>query len=127
VLLGYKGIALSTPAGNEAPHFESLMPYVEEALELLLSKDGLWLYNVNFPPRPAGIKLTRQSVRQYDGKVMEIKDPYGRQLYWLMVTPLEAAEAGTDRWAVENGFTSITPLRLDLTDEALLQQELRGK
>ncbi len=36
--------------------------------------------------------------------------------------PLEKAEDGTDRWAVENGFVSITPLRLDLTDEAELKK-----
>jgi 5'-nucleotidase len=38
--------------------------------------------------------------------------------------PLEAAEEGTDRWAVENGAVSITPLRLDLTNEAELKKAL---
>jgi 5'/3'-nucleotidase SurE len=40
------------------------------------------------------------------------------------VVPLEAPEEGTDRWAVEHGFTSITPLRLDLTDEKALAEVL---
>lgn len=31
---------------------------------------------------------------------------------------------GTDRWAVEHGWVSITPLRLDLTDEADLAHPL---
>jgi 5'-nucleotidase len=44
----------------------------------------------------------------------------GRKHYWFTVIPLEAAEEGTDRWAVENGYASITPLRLDLTNEAEL-------
>jgi 5'-nucleotidase len=35
---------------------------------------------------------------------------------------LEPAEEGTDRWAVENGFVSITPLRLDLTNEEELKK-----
>jgi 5'-nucleotidase len=37
---------------------------------------------------------------------------------------LEPAEEGTDRWAVENGYVSMTPLRLDLTDEAALAKVL---
>jgi 5'-nucleotidase len=46
----------------------------------------------------------------------------GRKHYWFTVMPLEPAEEGTDRWAVENGFASITPLRLDLTDEKMLKK-----
>ncbi len=76
--------------------------------------------NVNFPLSPRGTRWTRQSVRHYDGRVVPIKDPLGRQLYWFTVVPVEETEEGTDRWAVERELTSITPLRLDLTDvEAL--------
>ena len=123
VLLGYKGIALSTPVGKTEPDFEALRPHVSEVLTLLLQEAGLALYNINFPPQPEGIKWTRQSVRLYDGKVVPTNDPMGRKLYWITVEPLEAAEEGTDRWAVENNFTSITPLRLDLTDHMLLQTQ----
>ena len=51
---------------------------------------------------------------------MPTTDPLGRELYWFTVTPVEGSEEGTDRWAVEQGWTSLTPLRLDLTDEAQL-------
>lgn len=122
VLLGYKGIALSTPVGSTEPDFEALAPHVEEVLELLIKREGLALYNVNFPPQPQGCKWTRQSVRLYDGHVSTGKDPMGRPYYWLTVKPLEAAEEGTDRRAVEDGYTSITPLRLDLTDEGMLRE-----
>jgi 5'-nucleotidase len=46
----------------------------------------------------------------------------GRKHYWFTITPLEAAEMGTDRWAVENNYVSITPLRLDLTNEEELKK-----
>jgi 5'-nucleotidase len=36
--------------------------------------------------------------------------------------PIESADEGTDRWAIEQGYVSMTPLRLDLTDEALLEK-----
>jgi len=122
VLLGIKGIALSTPVGKTEPDFEALDKYVEEALTVLLKRPGLSLFNVNFPPKPEGMKWTRQSVRLYDGYIVPGMDPMGRKHYWFTVSPLEPAEEGTDRWAVENNFVSITPLRLDLTNNEELQE-----
>jgi 5'-nucleotidase len=132
VLFGMKGIAFSTPTGNQEPDFPSIEPYVEEALDLLLDNPNLCLINVNVPPKPRGLKWTRQSVRQYDGKVVPGTDPMGRKHYWFTVVPLEAAEEGTDRWAIDNGYVSITPLRLDLTNEdellkALHEQPIKSK
>jgi 5'-nucleotidase len=124
VLLGVKGIALSTPAGDIEPDFKGLEAYVEKALNLLLVNKDVNLINVNIPANPKGIKWTRQSVRQYDGRVMPGTDPRGRKHYWITVVPLEAAEEGTDRWAVEEGYISMTPLRLDLTDEKELTKAL---
>jgi len=122
VLLGMKGIAFSTPVGKTEPDFNVLEPYVEETLKMLLETPGLSLFNVNLPPQPKGIKWTRQSVRFYDGKVVPGIDPMGRKHYWFTISPLEPAEEGTDRWAVENSFVSITPLRLDLTNEEELKK-----
>lgn len=124
VLLGYRGIALSTPVHGEEPDFEALEPFVERTLKMLLQDLEPKLYNINFPPQPTGIMWTRQSVRHYDGKVIPGKDPMGRKIFWSTVVPLEPAEEGTDRWAVENGLVSITPLRLDLTDEKELREKL---
>lgn len=124
VLLGTKGVALSTPVGKSEPDFDHIDSYVEESLKLLLKDDELGLYNVNFPPEPKGIKWTRQSVRLYDGNVVPGEDPMGRKHFWITVSPLEPADEDTDRWAVENSFVSITPLRLDLTDEEELRNYL---
>jgi len=75
----------------------------------------------DFPARPPiGLCWTRQSVRHYDGEVIPGKDPMGRAHFWFLVKKLEEPEEGTDRWAVERGYISMTPLRLDLTDEAQL-------
>jgi 5'-nucleotidase len=76
--------------------------------------------NVNVPPAPVGIAWTRQSVRHYDGVVLPGHDPMGRPHYWVSVRAIEEVEEGTDRWAVQHGFTSVTPLRLDLTDHGAL-------
>ncbi len=120
VLLGIKGIALSTPVGKDEPKFDALEPYVEKVLALLLQDKHLGLFNVNFPQKPMGMMWTRQSVQFYDGKIVPGIDPMGRKHYWSTVIPLDPAEEGSDRWAVENNKVSITPLRLDLTNETLL-------
>lgn len=125
-LLGLRGIAFSTPTTDEEPDFPALKPWVEEALALLLKDKDLPLVNVNVPVKPQGLSWTRQAIQQYDGRVVPAKDPMGRQHYWYTVVPIEAAEEGTDRWAMARGLVSITPLRLDLTDETRLERE-RGE
>ncbi|MFO7533421.1 MAG: 5'/3'-nucleotidase SurE [Candidatus Limnocylindrales bacterium] len=125
LLLGIPGIALSTPSDQEGPDFEALAPHVEEVLQLLLSQHHLPLVNVNLPPRPRGIRWTRQAVERYHGEVVPGTDPQGRQHFWFTVRQIEGSLEGTDRWAVDEGYTSLTPLRLDLTDHEALA-ELRG-
>jgi 5'-nucleotidase len=122
-LLGLRGIALSTPVTEDEPDFARLEPWVGSVLELLFADTQLNLVNVNLPSgSPRGMVWTRQSVRQYDGRVVPAKDPMGRTHYWYTVVPVDATEEGTDRWALEQGFVSITPLRLDLTDEQQLER-----
>jgi 5'-nucleotidase len=124
-LLGSRGIAFSTYVSESRdPDFAGLEPYVAKVLDLLMPRKTLPLVNVNLPEKPKGIRWTRQSVRHYDGKVVPDKDPVGRSIFWFTVTPLEGAAKGTDRWALEHNWVSITPLRLDLTDEADLARAL---
>lgn len=122
-LLGIKGIAFSTSVSKSEPDFSKLKPYVERVLEQLLEDPELLLVNVNLPKSPQGICWTKQSVRSYDGKVIPGKDPMGREHFWFTVVPIEETEEGTDRWALHQGFVSLTPLRLDLTDKSLLSEE----
>ena len=123
-LLGLRGIAFSAPATDrEEPKFDLLKPWAATVLEKLLEVPELALVNVNFPGKaPRGTLWTRQSMRHYDGKVVPAKDPMGRLHYWYTVSPVEATEEGTDRWAIEQGYVSLTPLRLDLTDHDRLAE-----
>jgi len=122
-LLGIRGIALSSPVTDAEPDFSSMEPYVEKVLDTLLNQSAHPLINVNLPEKPEGIRWCRQSVRHYDGKIVPGEDPMGRKHFWFTVEPIEGTEKDTDRWAVEHGFVSITPLRLDLTDHAALEKE----
>jgi 5'-nucleotidase len=122
-LLGLRGIALSAPADREQPDFEMLKPWVGKVLEMLLEVPDLPLVNVNLPATaPRGTLWTCQSVRHYDGKVVPSKDPMGRTHYWFTIVPVEATEEGSDRWAIERGYVSMTPLTLDLTEHQALER-----
>lgn len=121
-LLGLRGIALSTPADEGTPDFAFLHDHVVDVLATALEHDDVDLLNINIPPRPQGIRWTSQSVRHYDGLVVEAEDPMERPVYWISVRPLEHVEEGSDHWAVQHQLTSITPLHLDLTAHDVLER-----
>ena len=124
-LFGLRCIALSTPStwpGGREPDFEALAPHVDRVLERLIPESSARLLNVNLPPAPRGMVWTSQAVRHYDGRVVPDEDPMGRQHFWFTVVPIEETEPGTDLWAMERSFVSITPLSVELTDTSALQR-----
>lgn len=123
VLFGVQAVAFSQVINGEEPNYEKQKPYIAEVLRMLTShKPQPRLVNVNLPKEPRGIRWTNQSVRSYAGKVVGGEDPLGRKHYWFSIVPLTAPEENSDRWAIDHDYVSLTPLRLDLTDEAWLAQ-----
>ena len=119
-LLGARGIAFSTPTSTDESKLDAIEPHLDRLLEILLPRDDLRLVNVNIPPNPKGIAWVRQAVEKYDGQVVPANDPYGRPIYWLTVHQLKEHEAGTDLWAFEREYITVTPLTLDVTATDLL-------
>jgi len=76
------------------------------------------LLNVNVPAGLShGVRLTRQGKRRYSDVVVEKVDPRGRKYYWLGAGGAGFVDQpGTDFHAIHNGFVSVTPLHLDLTN-----------
>jgi 5'-nucleotidase len=79
------------------------------------------LLNVNFPAVPPaevrGIRITRLGRRIYRDVLIERLDPKGRPYYWIGgEPPTGLPEPGTDLGALREGYVSITPLNLDMTD-----------
>lgn len=122
VLLGVQGIAFSQVINGEEPNYEKQKPYIAKIIQMLTGGDQPKLVNVNFPKEPTGIRWTHQSVRAYTGKMVESQDPMGRRHYWFSAVPLTEPDENSDRWAVDNSLVSLTPLRLDLTDEGWLEK-----
>lgn len=74
------------------------------------------LLNVNFPAgEPKGVRVTTLSDHRYEDEIIRRQDPDGRDYYWVAGTPRAAYEDGTDFGAVQDGFVSVTPVRLELT------------
>jgi len=126
---GVRAAAFSLALNGDDPDFVAVQSYVEAVIGLLLEFDQPFLVNVNLPQHPIGLCWTRQSVREYNGWVVPGVDPMGRQHYWFAAKPLTDPEENTDRWAVDNHLVSLTPLRINLTDEVWLQrmQEPEGR
>ncbi len=121
-LLGVPSIAVSLVARDNF-NFEAACEVTVKLIKII-EKYGLpedTLLNVNVPNLPIkeikGVKVTRQGKRIYKDAVIEKVDPRGKKYYWIggdMPGYLE--EEGTDFEAVNNGYVSITPLHLDLTN-----------
>ena len=81
------------------------------------------LLNINYPFRPfaeiRGVQLTRLGTRVYHDTLVRKVDPRGRDYYWIGgEDPVWRPDPGTDFHAVHEGFVSVTPMQLDLSDAA---------
>ncbi len=90
---------------------------------------GKRVLNVNLPNRPweqiQGVRLTRLGTRVYSDTLIEKVDPRGRAYYWIGgQDPVWLPQRGSDFSAVSDGYISVTPLALDLTDnQAVVEME----
>jgi 5'-nucleotidase len=120
VIFGIQAIAFSQVLNGHEPTYEKQKPFIAEVIHLLTTGYQPRLVNVNLPEKPVGMRWTHQSVRQYNGRVVEGEDPAGRKHYWFAATPLTNPDEDSDRWAIDNNLVSLTPLRMGLTDEEWL-------
>jgi 5'-nucleotidase len=84
------------------------------------------LLNINLPPLPGdqikGVRLTTLGRRIYSDSLMKMKDPWGREIFWIGGGSAQwSGREDSDFLAIREGYVSITPLHLDLTNYALLE------
>ena len=126
VIDGVKGIAVSldSPEGHKGPLDYSTAAIVGRRVAEQVIADGLpegVVVNVNVPylkeAELKGYMVTRHGLRVYRDVLDARLDPRGRPYYWIGgEAPTGVDEPGTDFGAVKNGYVSITPLQLDLTN-----------
>ncbi len=121
-MLGIPSIAFSM-ADFKNFKWKTAGEWARRITQKLINEHALDLYclNVNIPNIPLsqvkGVKATRQGKKTYSEKVEERKDPWGRSYYWIGgEKPSWRTNPGTDYWAVKNGYVSLTPIQLDITD-----------
>ncbi|PID44782.1 MAG: 5'/3'-nucleotidase SurE [Proteobacteria bacterium] len=120
--LGLPALAVSCCGSGGDKHYQTAV----EAVRVLLAKlnslkiNAQTILNVNVPNIPwsevKGFKVTRLGRRHHAEPVIRAEDPRGREIFWIgpVGEQLDAGE-GTDFHAVEQGYVSITPLHIDLT------------
>jgi 5'-nucleotidase len=131
VSLGIPSIAISFAGGDLRADIDKLNEQVEVLVPLLRHITALpsfppdTLLNVNLPPRSAdeirGVRLTRLGRRVYSNSIQPMRDPYGRQIYWIGGGDIAwHGPADSDFQAIRDGYISVTPLHLDLTHRDVL-------
>jgi 5'-nucleotidase len=137
-ILGIPAVAFSY-VGRDPAAIEAYAPLLSRLIPQLIGRGGFpgetTLLNVNLPAiDPAevrGVKVTRLGRRVYTDSITRANDPSGREFFWIGGGGVKwESDEGTDFQAVEDGYVSVTPLHLDLTNHKLLaeveQWELRA-
>lgn len=124
--LGLPGIAVSV--ANSHPQYYETAAMI--AKDLILKLKSLQVaprtvLNVNVPDLPIaeikGIHVTRLGHRSVSQSPIECIDPRGVMKYWIAGVGAAIDNGpGTDFYAIENGYVSITPVHFDMTNYAAM-------
>jgi 5'-nucleotidase len=130
--LGIPGVAISL-AGADIDLLQTHEQWLQRLLSRIVGVGSFprdTLLNVNMPPIPGdeirGIRITTLGNRVYSESLLKTGDPWGRTVYWIGGG--RAAWSGRedcDFRAVQEGYISVTPLHIDLTNYRLLEK-VRG-
>lgn len=134
--LGIPSIAVSFAGGDMRADLSRLNDQVDVLVPLLKHLTSLesfpenTLFNVNLPPlhrdELKGVKLTRLGRRVYSNSIQPMRDPWGRQIYWIGGGDIRwHGTEDSDFQAIHDGFISVTPLHLDLTHRDVLDSSER--
>lgn len=127
-VIGIPAVAFSW-CGAFPEELEECEELVARILKEILSRGDFpedTLFNVNLPPvHPSdvkGIRITSLGRRRYADSVTRANDPSGNEYYWIgggQVTWRGSEDS--DFQAIDDGYVSVTPLHLDLTNYRLLE------
>ncbi|HXV85847.1 MAG TPA: 5'/3'-nucleotidase SurE [Gemmatimonadales bacterium] len=124
--VGLPAMAVSM-GGYDPEDFHAAAGFVRRLVERLSREGrlraGLFL-NVNFPEGVArampSVRVARQSLATSSQHYDRRTTPNGQLYFWDNWSPPEDDAEGTDLHAFKRGFITITPLRIDQTDERRL-------
>ncbi len=128
---GYPAIAVSS-ADYANPNYESAAEFTAKFIKEFdfSSLPPFTTLNINVPAlnyeEIKGWRFTRQSKRRWRDFFESRKDPFGRTYYWMMGEIIEDDDDPlADYKAVKEGYVSITPISVFLTNEDYLEKLLK--
>ncbi len=115
------------PGIKKAAYFDDAAKFIKSLVPKVIN-EGLphrCLLNINFPNKPQsqikGVKVSKQGFRIYSNEIFEREDQRKKKYFWLggKYVGFEPIE-NSDCVAVDQGYISITPLRIDVTQNEFL-------
>ncbi len=132
VIMGSPSIAVSLNSYLDEVDFSFSAQFTRRVIAAVMSggMDKNTLLNINIPLLPPekmqGIRISKLGVRNYNNLFEQRQDPRGNTYYWLGGGVLnEEQHEDSDVYAIEQGYISITPIHLDLTDYKLMHKYQR--
>jgi 5'-nucleotidase len=127
-LKGIPAIGFSLCDHDADADFGPMIPYVRRITEEVLAKGlpkGTCL-NVNVPKTSElqGVRICRQTDASWGSEWARGQHPKGGEYFWLTgkFTNNEPEAQDADRWALEHGYVAITPIQIDMTAYALINE-----
>jgi 5'-nucleotidase len=128
-VFGITSIAVSLEYDEHA-QFDRAAELAVGLIEQILKQEDAGdhsLYNINIPTvaiaRPTDVRVVPMATVGWPAEFDRRVDPKGRRYYWAMGTPaVPVAGELTDLEAWQQGFVTVTPLRIDRTESAMLQR-----
>ncbi len=123
-------VSLDSPEHSAGPFDFKSAARAGKKIASLVLRNGLplgRLLNINVPGLPEeeikGWRVTRQGQRIYRDELVRREDPRGKPYYWIGgEAPTGVEEEDTDFGAIKQGYISVTPIQLDLTDYPAMKQ-----
>lgn len=128
LIVGLPSVAISVAERKPPIDFGAADRFVAEVLPRWFEVGwGKTLLNVNIPARPAerveGMRFCRLGSREYHDVIVRKQDPRGRDYYWVGGHDVTFSQEGdTDFVLSGQGYITVTPLQVDITDQRRLAQ-----
>jgi 5'-nucleotidase len=128
VTLGVPGVAISF-AGQSPETLATYKDILTGLVKRIVAATDFppeTILNINLPDRPAsevrGLKITQLGSRFYSESLTRMKDPWGREIFWIGGgTVTWTGGEQSDHRVVAEGYISLTPLHMDLTNYDLIE------
>lgn len=126
---GYKSMAVSLDTGNISPCYDDAALFAAKLTKIFYNNQipENTLLNVNIPDvdwkEIKGVQMTRLGNRKYVDFVERRQDPRGRPYFWLSgKIDDNDGPPDSDTMALKGKFISISPVHLNLTNYAVMDQ-----